>query len=213
MILRKSFCHKLIYVLSSPAKRSPEKSEDESSGSAKRVRLETAPPPLLPDKPVKPDGPEGEADAKISPESLSPRPAAALSPPRSAALSPPRSAALSPPRSSEASNFVFGENLTDRADNFSSAAAAASPSFVFGQNLTERAENFSPEPSEPAAMVEEKSDQPSPKAPAPVTDPKSPPKSLTESAAAYYESHAMPKRKYDEVCVRRVDTRAQINSF
>jgi len=78
--------------------------------------------------------------------------------------------------------------LAERADNFSTG-------FVFGQNLTERAENFSPEPAE----AEPDKATLSPVAAAPISDPKSPPKSLTESAAAYYETHAAPKRKYDEV--------------
>jgi hypothetical protein len=75
---------------------------------------------------------------------------------------------------------------------------------VFGQNLTERAENFSPEPKEVSAAATS-GDESVPEiassssaAATPAADPKSP-KSLTESAAAYYESHATPKRKYDEV--------------
>lgn len=169
----------------------------------KRVRLETAPPP----PPVAPERAEHteipEADAKkCEPEPLSPKLEKTAS-------------TLSPPRSSEASsNFVFGEKLSER-------AAAPAPGFVFGQNLTERAENFSSDPKEPvspaaaAAAAETKSEQPLPASSmSPVSDPKSPPKSLTESAAAYYESHATPKRKYDEArlflhrCVRIVE-----NSF
>lgn len=148
-------------------KRSPEKAEEEEepATSAKRVRLETAPPPASAPSPAK-TGPEPEV-----------KPSQSLS-----------------PRSSDAPNFIFGQNLAERADNFATG-------FVFGQNLTERAANFSPEP----AADETEPDKPKPSTftpppvAAPVSDPKSPPKSLTESAAAYYESHAAPKRKYDEV--------------
>jgi len=112
-----------------------------------------------------------------------------------------RGGSLKSPRSSaESANFVFGENLTERADNFQSVKAA---NFVFGQNLTERAENFSPEPRDEETTGSSSASKAAAETPAlPVqttSDPKSPPKSLTESAAAYYESHAPPKRKYDEV--------------
>ena len=110
-------------------KRSPEKAEEEEepATSAKRVRLETAPPPASAPSPAK-TGPEPEV-----------KPSQSLS-----------------PRSSDAPNFIFGQNLAERADNFATG-------FVFGQNLTERAANFSPEPAadetEPAVSASSSPDK------------------------------------------------------
>jgi len=135
------------------------------------------------------DGSTGEVEVKRR-KSETPAPVAPVT----------SAAALSPRSSAESANFVFGENLTERADNFQSVKAA---NFVFGQNLTERAENFSPEPRDEETTGSSSASKAAAETPAlPVqttSDPKSPPKSLTESAAAYYESHAPPKRKYDEV--------------
>ena len=188
----------------SPVKRTPEKeggSENDVT-SPKRVRLEIAPVvspvPVKTDAESDPVGEEGSVIAKASTGEPEVKRRKSETP---APVAPVASAAtLSPRSSAESSNFVFGENLTERADNFQSVKAA---NFVFGQNLTERAENFSPEPRD----EETTGSSPTPKAAAvapaaPVqtsSDPKSPPKSLSESAAAYYESHAPPKRKYDEV--------------
>jgi hypothetical protein len=180
----------------SPAKRSPEK-VDEDVSSPKRVRLEVVAPqlthptttPTTPTSTVeKPDQLPTIADSKTTSTS-SGETESKKSTETVAALSPTRSSSAS-----ESSNFIFGENLTERADNFASVKSA---SFVFGQNLIERAGNFTPEETEAATAPKLTPVSPIPAAP--ISDPKSPPKSLTESAAAYYESHALPKRKYDEV--------------
>ena len=163
--------------------------QDEEIISPKRVRLEVAapPPPAATSPPAKietenatsgtnetnDDVTSGVSEIKKSEPSLSPRPASSAS---------------------ESPNFVFGENLTERADNF---ASVKSGNFVFGQNLIARAANFSPEQKEAEAAKAALADKTTPVVAS--ADPKSPPKSLSESAAAYYESHAAPKRKYDEV--------------
>lgn len=160
----------------SPPKRTPPDTRDEVTTSPKRIRLETA--PVVVEETAEPLKVDPIVEARpVTPQKTNKAPAA----------------------ESKLGEFIFGENLTERADNFSNSKSA---NFIFGQNLNARAENFSPEPKEdkPDEPLPRTASQTVPAVPA-VSDPKSPPKSLTESAAAYYESHATPKRKYEEVVV------------
>lgn len=177
--------------------------------------------------PTKPSPPVEAAKATTSPVRFVPLSKEFNSESEKAPSGPEVAAPITEPKATEpaseptSDSFIFGENLRNRASNFSqpissdgvsekksplktakhevdnsltssnTAGDSGGDGFVFGQNLQERAQNFVTPPPESSSSAQNHDKE---------DGAGEKEKTLSESAAEWSEAHAL-KRKYDEVAI------------